>query len=216
MISVGRWVMSKSCMIFCAFCHGPEGNLLFFWCQKPTSCAFRMGRISFCKSTWTLISVVPLENLMFGFGPVSPLQVSPTKVVFPSFYPLQKGEKETRCLCRCFTNQFFMDAFRDFPVFLGPAGRFWRLFFWGFATLKKPWLRKNRTSNQGDGDMQIWCRYQTSCDLGIVGRDSSFFCITKWHLVQVQKSKKCRKVQPQIKVHAHDRQKRDVQNLHIS
>ena len=43
-----------------------------------------------CKSTWTLISLslVPLENLMFGFGPVSPSESQ--KGGFPKFLPPPK------------------------------------------------------------------------------------------------------------------------------
>ena len=135
---------------------------------------------------------------------------------FPQVLPLQKGEKEIRCLCRCLTNQFFMDAFRDFPVFFGPSWKILKTFFGFLQRSKSHGYEKIELPTTA----MVTCRYDADIkllvDLGILGRDSSFFCITKWHLVQVQKSKKCRKVQPQIKVHAHDRQKRDVQNLHIS
>ena len=103
-----------------------------------------------------------------------------------------------------------MDAFRDFPVFFGPSWKILKTFFLGFATLKKPWLRKIELPTTA----MVTCRYDADIKLLVTLESLEefrvYFCITKWHLVQVQKSKKCRKVQPQIKVHAHDRQKRDV------
>lgn len=183
----------------------------FFWCQNlpPALSAWDEPLFVNPHGLWSL---VPLENLMFGFGPVSPSESH--KRWFPQvFFPSKK--LETRCLCRCLRNQCSWT-----PSAISPF--FWAQledsedFFLGFATLKKPWLWRIEVPTMA----MVTCRYDADIkllvDLGILGRDSSFFCITMWHLVQVQKSKKCRKVQPQIKVHAHDRQKRDVQNLHIS
>lgn len=167
-----------------------------------------------CKSTWTLISLslVPLENLMFGCGPVSP------------------SESQKRWFSQVFTPPkrrpvAFADAWRI--TFHGRLPRFPRVFwaqledsedfFFGVCNAQKahgyeklnfqprPWWHADMM--QISNFLWPWNRWK---------RFELFFCITKWHLVQVQKSKKCRKVQPQIKVHAHDRQKRDVQNLHIS
>ena len=172
MISVGRWVMTKSCMIFCAFCHGPERNPLFFLMSETYRSALSAWDESLfvCKSTWTLISVVPLENLMFGFGPVSPSESH--KGGFPKFLPPPKRRPVA-----------FADAwginFSWTPSAISPF--FWAQledsedFFFGFATLKKPWLRKIELPTKA----MVTCRYDADIkllvDLGIVGRDSSVF-----------------------------------------
>lgn len=137
------WKMSKFCMIFCAFCHGPERNPLFFWCQKLTVLRFPHGRESLfvCKSTWTLISLslVPLENLMFGFGPVSPSESH--KGGFPKFYPSKKEKRRSVAFADAWRINFSWTPSAISPCFLGPAGRFWRLFL-GFCNAQKAMATK--------------------------------------------------------------------------
>lgn len=141
MISVGRWV--NFAWFFVHFVMVQKETLCFFWCQKLTVLRFPHGRESLfvCKSTWTLISLslVPLENLMFGFGPVSPSESH--KGGFPKFYPSKKEKRRSVAFADAWRINFSWTPSAISPCFLGPAGRFWRLFL-GFCNAQKAMATK--------------------------------------------------------------------------
>lgn len=133
---------------------------------------------------------------------------------FPKFLPLQKVRDPLPL--PMLHESIFHGRLPRFPRFFGSSWKILKTFFCGLQRSKSHGYEKIELPTKA----MVTCRYDADIKLLVTLESLEeirvYFCITKWHLVQVQKSKKCRKVQPQIKVHAHDRQKRDVQNLHIS